>query len=188
MGNGKKARGVPWLGAMAFSLASIVNPAFFTGCSSITGAKFDFGEAEMVTLLNETGKGAFRGANGKVEVVFDLKQTAGKDEVSDSGVAAVRPAHACGSRTFLRSADACIDDTQVKVEGVVTIREIASVDQPGKVLADKVPVTGTLIAYGTTLNRVNLNVGSADKKVAVSLTSDGKTFVLERAAVDDKTL
>jgi hypothetical protein len=171
----------------AFGLASVMNPAFFTGCGSVLGPKFSFGEAEVVALVDvaKAQRYELKTTDGSYEVVVDLSQARGDD--SKSGAlepSPVKVAHACGNRTFLRSAAACLDQTDVPVSGTITIKRIA----PDEItLVDKADATGKMTVYGTALTNAEIEVGAGENRVSLR-SDDAKTFKVSRVVVAGKAL
>jgi len=121
------------LGALAFGLASIVNPAFVTGC----GLTYDFGEPQVLALVDAASRGGpypFKLDGRDVSVSFTLSQARAK-ATSTAEPLLVRSALACGERTFVRSAAACLDTMKVPVEGMLTVKDAA-----GALLLDRAAV------------------------------------------------
>jgi hypothetical protein len=179
------------LGAFAFGLASVMNPAFFAGCGSAgSGARqpeFSFGEADVVALVDvaKAQRYELKTADGSYEIVVDLSQVRGDDSKSGAlDPALVRVAHACGNRTFLRSAAACLDVTEVPVAGSITVKRIAPDDIA---LMDKADAKGVLRVIGTTLTNAEINVKTAEGNITLR-SDDAKTFQVRQLVVAGKTL
>ena len=147
-----KSRGA--LSACVFVTAFAINPMLLSGCRK----SFDFGEAEVVALVDRAAKGGpyrLSSREGDVEVSFEVSQVVGEDKTGAAprGTGVVRSALACGNRTFLRSAGACIDPTTVPVQGTMTVKTVA-----GVVLLDRAPSTGALEVHGTSLASATLSL------------------------------
>ncbi|MBL8741119.1 MAG: hypothetical protein JNK04_08500 [Myxococcales bacterium] len=177
------------LGAAAFGLASVLNPGFFTGCHR-EAPRFSFGEADVVALVESstTQRYELKTSEGTYEVAFSVTQAPGEDSTKSAGLtpAAVRVAHACGSRTFLRSAAACLELTAVPIGGTLEIRRIA----PEPIaLVDSVPAEGFLSVYGTDIDNAQIELkasaGGAEARLA---SDDGKTFFVRDITVAGKRL
>lgn len=166
--------------ALIFAAAFVVNPAYLVGCSSeADDDEPDFGEAEMVGLLDDfNGMGASAVVDGSAvyEVNVALTQQEGADAVSArGGLRVVRAAHACGSRTFLRSAAACTTETLLGIEGTIIVRRV---DGPSSmILVEGLAVQGQIIASGETLRFASLDLYFAGGS-ATWFTDDGQHFEL----------
>lgn len=145
--------------AVIFAFAFVVNPAYLVGCNSEAEDEPNFGEAEMVALLDDLNGMTTTAIEDDAEYEVDLAltQSEGMDAVSSrAGSLVVRAAHACGSRTFLRSAGACLTETILEVEGTLSVRRVDG-DQP-VIVAEDVAIEGQILAYGDTLGFVSLEL------------------------------
>ncbi len=166
---------VPVLGG-TFGLAFALNPAFVSGCG-LFGPSFEFGEADVVALMaNESLLGPHRFRQGDAEYVLtvELEQRRGKDQTSQVA-AVVREAHACSGRTFLRSAGACLDTTDMPVEGRVKLVKLGS---PEIAIAD-VPASGSLEIHGLELDNARLDLEGEGYSFELRST-DARRFELAR--------
>jgi hypothetical protein len=165
------------LRAVVFYVAWAVNPALFTGCGLVDSLFFDFGEADMVRLAGAASRAEpyrFTDAGGQAfEVSVELRQARGEAKVS-AGPSFVTPAHACGTRTFYRSAGACIDLTRMPVEGTMTVKKVSP---EVAVVADHAPANGELVVGGTKLTAGSLMVEAGDHSFGFH-SDDAKAFVL----------
>jgi hypothetical protein len=154
---------------VAFALAFVVNPVFFTGCARLFGPS----EQEAVSLVEAATKGGpyrFTKDGRELEVSFDVRQSVGEDR-SSRLASPVRSASACGSRTFLRSASACLDTTTVPVEGTMTVAVVG-----GATLFDHVSVTGNLEISGRSIDDARLTLNGPEA-VWLRRQADGKFTV-----------
>lgn len=154
-----------------FSAAFFVNPLLLSGCRS--RPSFDFTEADLVAdLAHAVSAGPYRMSTteGDVEVSFELVQSVGEDKTSRADrPAVVRSAHACGQRTLLRSAAACLETTTMPVEGTMTIKLVA-----GAVLVDRIPVRGAMEILGPTLSGgATLSLQGSESSVTLYRRPDG---------------
>lgn len=153
-----------------FILAFGVNPALLGGCNKIF--PFQYGEAEMVAIVDGANRaGPYRvESEGQVyQVSFRVSQRPGDDKLSGlapSGWSgqAVRQAQACGNRTFLRSASACLDTTEMPVEGALTLTRVGA--SGGAILGDA-PARGELRVIGKVLEGATLTLGAGEVFVHV---------------------
>ena len=172
---------MPWkqLGrTIAFTLAFVLNPVFVTGCARLFGPS----EREAVSLVEAATSGGpyrFTRDDGReLELSFDVHQSMGDDR-SSRLASPVRSASACGHRTFLRSASACLDTASVPVEGAMTVAVVG-----GEALFDHVAVTGQLLIVGWSLDRATLTLNGPEA-VWLRRKPDGK-FVVEGMASDPR--
>jgi hypothetical protein len=181
--------------AAAFCLASVINPGYFAGCTSNTdqpgaepGAeKFDFGETEMLALVDEANATSpFDVTSGsqtyKLEVSFE--QRSGEDQ-DDTAALKQRPlftsrAFACGTRTFMQSAAACITQSEVLLTATINLYRVDSTGLTPVV--QNRTVDARLLVYGTTLSSAQIvsgSYGSGNPATQLSLmSSNGSTFEL----------
>jgi hypothetical protein len=166
--------------ALVFGFSFVVNPAFLSGCGAVRS--FEFGEAEVVALLGDeslTREHRFQQRGEEYVLTITLTQQAGRDQSKSALVeTVVRNAHACGQRTFLRSAAACLDVTEVPVEGRV---KLAKATSPDVALLDA-PSKGQLRVFGSKLTNVNLELTGEAHTVAL-FAENGRDFELQRMAL-----
>ena len=152
---------ISWLAATALWL---VNPVF-SGCDSSDDAEFDFGEAELLDILDEVNTQSweitFEGELSTVTV--DLTQIVADSEVEDDqaslwSVIELGSAHACDSRNFVAEAEACIDISSLPVQGTLTISSNLEIESEPQVF----DVSGSLDVFGKTLDNADLWLRSDD--------------------------
>ena len=176
-----------WIaGAIAFGLGSVVNPAYF-GCASESVEKFEFGEAEMLELLDEANAtGPFEFEDGtdryRLEVIFTQKPGDDSDESASSSVHApfAARAYACGSRSFKQSASACITSSTVPLTAQL---DLFRLDVGGEThLVRNQTFDAMLNVFGTKLNNASIGIVPDDPEIAtaLSLSVRDKTFELTR--------
>ena len=141
-------------GALVFGFALIANPAFlFAGCG------FDFGEKEAVALVAQAGAHKtyrFTVDGSDYEATVDLAQAkTATPKLSVADVSFVASAHACGERTFVRSAGACLDITKVPVEGTITVMRVTPTPE---VVVDRQRMIGNVLITGTSLHRASVEL------------------------------
>ena len=83
-------------------------------------------------------------------------------------------AWACTERSFIRDASACFDQSQLALEGTVTV-----IDETGTTIIDAEPVVGSMAVIGLHLNnaRVSLRAEGLDLQLK---SDDGVSFQLEQ--------
>jgi hypothetical protein len=173
---------------VAFGLASVVNPGYFAGCASGTGGeKFEFGEVEMLELMDEanaTGPFDIMSGSQQYRLELSFEQKSGEDE-DDVAAFLQRPvftsrARACGTRTFMQSAAACITSSEVPLTATVNLYRIDSAGET-QVVHDEM-VDTRFYVWGTKLTNARIEsssnaIGSPTLQLSL-MSSDGKTFKL----------
>ena len=93
--------------------ALVVNPFF--ACDR--QPSFDYGEAEMRAAIEGTWKFAIRDPKGPVhEIALTIREKANGTEQHADRDGVFHMASACGTRTFVRSAGACMDVSEMKLD------------------------------------------------------------------------
>src|SRR5512138_256094 len=88
-----------------------LSTVFLFNCDLIFGPSFEFGEAEMRSAVEGTWEVTPRSGE---KLRFTIKQ--GGDSDRHSARSFVPAAQACGSRSFIKSASACIHMSQMPLE------------------------------------------------------------------------
>lgn len=131
----------------------MINPVF-TGCDAPPHQEeFDFGEAEMLDVLDNMNSTTwtFEINGSDVEVQVELNQRSISETAALLSLINLGSAHACGSRSFFAEAEACIDVTSLPIEGTVSLSPIDTPDEP-----QVFSVEGSLDVYGNTLSNVDI--------------------------------
>jgi hypothetical protein len=191
----------------AFCLASVINPGYFAGCASSTGdddpgpepgsEKFEFGEAEMLALVDEANATSpFDFTQGpdhyRVEMFFE--QRAGEDQDDTASLQRPAPfkmrAFACGTRTFMQSAAACVTMSQVLLTATINLYRLDGEDTTPIVQNRKVDAYLSVGGYKlTNANIISGSYGVGDNSTQIALGSaDGKTFKLDQFRIVDSEL
>jgi hypothetical protein len=172
---------------VAFGFASVVNPGYFAGCASAGGETFEFGEAEMLELMddaNVTGPFDIMSGSQRYRLEVSFEQKSGED-ADDIATLRRRPvftarAHACGTRTFMQSAAACLTTSEVPLTATVNLYRIDSAGET-QVVHDEA-VDGRFYVWGRKLTNARIESNSSEmgsSRLQLSLvSSDGKTFKL----------
>ena len=166
----------------AFGLASVVNPGYFSGCTS--DLEFEFGEAEMLDLLDEANAAApFEiappGANYRLEL--SLSQELGQDSELLVSLLA-RRAYACGSRTFLQGASACYSSTRMPLRARYSLIRIADGGEETTIVHDG-ELTGELDVNGPKLRNGSIILRDRKGEMTIQLRSpDGSEIELHSFA------
>jgi len=159
------------LAALAFPLALVVNPAFlFAGCG------FRFGEKEAIALVDAAGAHRtyrFTSDAETFEATLDLTQATRPTELTRA-TPLVRSARACGNRTFVKSAAACLDVTTVPVEGKVHLARVLPTAGP---VVER-SVRGNVEIFGTSLRRASLFLFTPERDTFDLGSDDARTFAL----------
>lgn len=172
------------LGALAFGVAFIINPAFVTGCLS---TEFSFGETEMVALVDlaQTQHYTTTTKDGvRYEIAVALTQSVGEDKKTSALESAIRDAHACTGRSFMRSAAACMDASHLPVVGTITVTRLGA---ETTIVANKDDVEGRLTVHGRKLDSAVLDLSGGEHRITL-FSDDAKTFEVRHIVVDGQRL
>lgn len=137
----------------------VLNPVFgvFAGPS--------FGAEELRAAVEGTWRLTVQAEDGTARAVtFRLAQGSEVEGGHASAHALVRPAAACGRRTLVKSAGACLDETRMPLE----VTRIA--DGGERRQAD----AGEVTVIGTRFDRAELRVRVAEIQVSASVTPAGE--------------
>ena len=158
----------------AMSLIWLINPVFVGGCDE---KSFEFEAEDMVSLAETIGDGSWTAniAGQDYELEFTINSDSVDDELSQLGFS-MGSAWACESRSFVASAAACIDTTELRIDGFLTVTEGDS----NIVVIDNAPVEGFMSVMGYTLNNADLRF-SLDQGLVYFSSADGIEFNLNAA-------
>jgi hypothetical protein len=154
-------RNLFWLVPIAFFF---VNPGF--GCGT-DAPQFQYGAAEMQAAIagtwtfNITPPG---GAATEVTVQIDEADTAPGATAQASERSLIRAAHACGSRTLVKSAGACTDSSSMP---------LAVTFVSGDPSLMSAPLSGAFIVQGTIFQSGMLELTVGPYSIMASVSSDG---------------
>ncbi len=151
------------LSLCAFAFAFVVNPLYLVaGCMSDSSSHYEYGEAEMLALLQNGSSTIHHFKHNGYD--YELTLVARESGGADAGLSAQQPlswqtqAHACGHRTFQASAAACIDISDMVVQGALTLKLLKATGT--QTLVDAVPVSGDLMIPGTSLRFGQLSLAT----------------------------
>ena len=164
----------------------LFNPV--VGCSP--EPEFEFGEAEMVELMDSVSTVSWMTEQDSVqyEIRFDLSKgdinydsDLAEDEEDALGSrilpsVVLGSAQACGTRSFLSEAEACIDTTILSVEGTVEVIDVAAEQI---VLSE--PIDGAISVWGKQLNEAEFWLSGEQSQFDL-YSSDGVAFELTEAS------
>ena len=137
----------------------VLNPVF----GVLGGPRF--GAEELRSAIEGTWRLTVRGEGGTAQTVtFRLAQGREVEGGHASAHALIRPAAACGGRTLVRTAGACLDVTRMPLE--VTL--IADRGERRQAEA------GELLVVGETFDRADLEVRVDDLRVSAQVAPDGE--------------
>ncbi len=152
-----------------------VNPGYLGGCN--LGGEFGFGQADMVELLDALNEEewTFENEDGAFELALSLQ--AGSGEVASvHGWSPVNTAYACGTRSFVASAGACLDTTTLALDGTVTITDSTT----GASVALDLVLEGMMEVIGLELSNARVTLNHEDGQIRLS-SDDGRAFQLDEA-------
>ncbi len=155
------------------TLLWLVNPVF-SGCNDTTKA-FSFDERDMLELMydiNETDW-TIETEEGFFLVDFSLQQSSGDQASVQPFFDILGSAHACGERSFIAEAEACLDVSMLMLEGTVTITE----QEDMSVVIENMPLEGSMEIYGLDLNNAEVYLQHSDGDIYLS-SGDGMNFTL----------
>lgn len=151
-------------------LAFFVNPGI--ACTSPDDGAFQFGEPEMRAAVEGQWRIDWSVAGGAATSVTVQVSQAGAQ--GDSGTAALSPAAgrggfiravaACDSRSFVKSASACMDSTQMPLQ-------VAYVS--GDSAYQAIPLGGTFSVYGLSFSTGHLQLVFHKTSVTLGVRPDG---------------
>ncbi|HKU39979.1 MAG TPA: hypothetical protein VJR89_17585 [Polyangiales bacterium] len=172
-----------------FAVAFVINPGYFAGCVGEPSGP-DFGEAEMLELLDEanaTGPFDLEHAGVQYRLELSMQQKAGDDLDETSSRQQPTPfaarAYACGSRTFMASAAACLTSSIIPLTGQFSLVRI---DETGETrVLDDETLSGELRVGGNRLSNggaIEMYDAAMDGVIALR-SKDGVHFELWRASL-----
>jgi len=141
--------------------------------------EFTFAESDMLTLMGTLNEEAwlFENGNEQFELSFSLEQSADLEITRRAAQGIMETAQACGDRTFITSASACVDMSYLGLQGAVDITNVAT----GAVVALSLSLTGSMNVVG--LNLSNAQVELIHPQGVFSFVSDtGTHFELQEAS------
>jgi hypothetical protein len=150
-----------WVVPVAFFF---LNPTFACGPAE---PQYQYGAAEMraavegnwsFTIMPQDG-----GAQTQVTVRVEQAATASGQTARAPGRAFVRAAYACGSRTLVKSAAACVDISQMPL----TLTYVS-----GDAAFASAALTGTFLVYGTRFDFGNLELMVGPYQIVAQVGAD----------------
>ena len=162
-------------GVCAFAAALVMNPGYFAGCAGDTDDEFEFGEAEMLELvdgLNEQEPFVFSTRDAVYRLELALEQEPGEDEgaVAAGSPLLARRARACGSRTFMNGASACVSSSGVAL--LASLR-LYRTDGDADELVLEQELAGSLSAWGKKLGASQIVLTKGLTRVQLDSPGDG---------------
>ena len=152
-------KSLSWIAATTLWL---INPVF-SGCDSESQSEFDFGEAELLDLIEDINEQSWEATfDGELSTItVDFDQLVGASDSEDDqaslwSTVELGSAHACDSRNFLAEAEACIDISSLPVVGTITVTSNLDLESEPQIF----DVSGSLDVMGKTLDNADLWVRS----------------------------
>ena len=155
-------RNLLWLVPVAFFF---LNPN--VGCASPDEPQFQYGAAEMVAAIAGTWTFTITPNSGtatSMTLQFDEADNVPGATAQASGRSLIRAAHACGSRTLVKSAGACSDFSSMP---------LAITFVSGDPSLMNAPLSGDFIVSGTTFQGGSLELWVGSYQIEASLLPDG---------------
>jgi len=157
----------------AMSLLWLVNPVFVGGCDE---KGFEFEEEDMIVLAETIDDGSWTAnIDGQdYELQFVVSTDSVEAGLSQAGLS-MGSAWACEERSFVASAAACIDTTELHVDGFLTVTEGDS----NIVVIDNAPIEGIMSVMGLQLDNAELTFSLGEDGSVRFGSADGVTFKIE---------
>jgi len=153
--------------ASTFAAAAFLLNPLAIGCISNDDPEFTFSDTEMRAAL--AGEWTLTAAGSTSTVRFEQAATSPTASRSPSSTSWLATAHACGTRTLIASANACIDVTEMPLRIVV-------LDGP---LSSSSSLSGTLRVYGTSFMRGELELTASGATANAQISPTGE--ILEQS-------
>ena len=154
----------------------ILNPVI--ACDNVSG--FDFGEEELLQLMDSVGSTTWTIEQNSVEYEIRFQLEKGEEnfdpdqEPDELGrirtFSVLSSAQACGTRSFIAEADACIDTTYLSVTGMV---EVIEIENQNTVLEEQ--IDGSIFVLGKQLNNAEFRV-EGEESMFFLYSNDGVDF------------
>jgi hypothetical protein len=155
----------------------LVNPS--VGCAP-EDPEFNYGAAEMRTMVEGTWELGLRNADGSSStVVVTVAQGAGEKTAAGRPFGLVRPAMACSSRSLVRDANACIDTTSMPLD--VTLVSKDSGYSPAS-------LSGSFTIHSLKLGPGQISIKLDNLSVSGRVGTDGTVTMLSAYGVAGVTL
>ena len=164
-----QTKSISWIAATTIWL---INPVF-SGCDSSSEPEFEFGEADLLDLLDDLNAQTWQTTvDGELSTLtVDFSQLTGEEQAALFSALELGSAHACSSRNFLAEAEACIDVSSLPIEGTISISSDLADEAEPQVFT----VSGSIDVYGTVLNNAEIWVNSDDIQVNWTGQFDAET-------------
>lgn len=157
----------------------MINPAWITGCAE-EEPEFSFGEPEVLSLIEDVN--ASRWEVDGYEVQFTLEQAARPEQMA-SRVTPISSAAACGSRSFVKGAEACIDTTSMQLKGRLNVYQMGEDREE----VGEFELSGDVMVIGLDLTNAEFNFDFNEEIGAYISFRDG-AFSLKALAIDTDAL
>lgn len=172
---------------LALSLALLtffLNPGF--ACTSSEDPEFKYGEAEMRAAVEGTWLLTLRASDGTLsETTLQIAESSKAQAFRTTTpggryrTGVIRSAAACGSRTFVKSAGACTDLSEMPLE-------VAFVS--GNPRFQNASLSGMLLIGSLTFVQGMINLGLGDVSVGATVAPDGTASPLGGTSSDGSTV
>ncbi|MEC7986979.1 MAG: hypothetical protein VX278_17555 [Myxococcota bacterium] len=150
----------------------LANP-ILGGCEPMT---YTFEKADMVLLMETLNQQTWIIESDTQNYEVDLQILESEGEyASHYTFDVISSAHACGTRSFIASADACISDTIMELEGWITIRDA----QTQEILVEEKALDGEMYVLGYDLNNADVRLFFAEEGSIDFYSPDGQSFSLQ---------
>ena len=158
---------------LSVSFLWLINPVVNIGCDQ--NSENSFGEEEMLDLMDDINEQVWTFEDGERSYQISFQLTQQSAEEMASVLDFMGTAHACGSRSFVASASACIETTSLPMEGTVRISDGVT----DEVIIDEQSIQGEMMVMGHELNNAEVYLNAENSEFVLSLAQDA--FVLTAA-------
>ena len=149
----------------------LANPVL-GGCQN---TDYAFEEADMILLMESLNQQNWTVEQNQqsYEIELNIFQAEG-EQASNTSFDFTASAHACGTRSFLASADACISDTMMPLEGFVTIRD----SETREIIVEEQALEGEMYVIGYELSNAEISLSFSEAGSIDFYSADGLSFAL----------
>ena len=168
--------------ALAFvaALVFVVNPAWLAGCAGTvaSGREFSFDEGDLRALVQGPYLGKVTLEDGSFGLLRLYVEQASQPFEPFAWLerALVPQAQACGGRTFVKGAAACVSVTTMPLTGTVTLQRLDAQGQLVETTLDEQPLRGEAKVLGSALGYTTLELSWSATERVVLVSEDGASF------------
>lgn len=151
----------------AFVLFGLGNPFYLVACSGSSDDTYEYDQADMLAVASGLeAEGPYNVGEYSVSVQFPFGgETAAREDRSDPlAPSFFARAHACGTRSFVAPAAACIDSSELRLEATLRVQRAAEVVE--------VKATGTMRVDSRLLTFANFDFAADSLRLSFTWDDD----------------